>query len=163
MDAKHPQLPRAGIRTLRRLLVFTPPLLVLAIGGCGAGSRGDRGGAPLVSGSRGGSTAMLVGAARSAHRFAGRYGPLIYRRHLPQLPEATSAVMHQLELAAERVPPRRRALHPRPLGLALEPRGLGTLHARLSIGDGHSPVFSVGFTVARRAGHWSVVAISPPG
>jgi hypothetical protein len=162
MDARRRNPPRSDTPTPWRLLALAPALLALALAGCGAGSDGDGGGSALVSGSRGGSAATLADAARIAHRFAGRYAPLVYRRHLPQLPGATSAVMRELDIAAERVPRRRRGLRPRPLGLDLEPLGASGLHARLSIGDGRSPAFTVGFTVGRRGSRWRVVAISPP-
>jgi hypothetical protein len=118
----------------------------------------------MLAGVRGGSMSshQLLGAARLAHRFAFAYARSVYRRRPPHLPGASAALSRHLATAATRVPPVRRARHPRPLALSVEPRGR-QLRAAVKIGDGRSPVFSVAFTIKRRRSRWRVVAISPPG
>jgi hypothetical protein len=101
-------------------------------------------------------------AVRLAHRFADAYARSAYRRQSHRLPGATAAVERHLAAAASRVPPARRGLRPRALALSLRARDARTLDASVEIADGHSPPFSVGFTLKLRGKRWRVVAVSPP-
>lgn len=132
--------------------------------GCGTSAPSPRAETALLAGSSSGPVAgpHLAPAARLTRRFAVAYARSAYLRHPPQLPGATAAVGREVALAAQRVPPGRRRLHPRLLSLALQPQGVEGLSASAQIGDGRSPPFSVGFTVNRVGWRWRVVAISPP-
>lgn len=68
----------------------------------------------------------------------------------------------QVELAASRVPPSRRGLRPRLLGLALSVRSASALDASAELADPRNPAFSIAFTLTRREGRWRVVSISTP-
>jgi hypothetical protein len=139
------------------VLALLPICLLCA--GCGTRAPSPRDAPALLVGRRGGS----VAASQLARRFAAAYARGAYRRRPPRLPGATAAVRRALALAAARVPRSRRRLRPRLLALVLAPQAHGGLSASARIDDGHTPPFSVGFTVARRGAGWRVTAISPPG
>ncbi len=104
----------------------------------------------------------LAPAAAVARRFAAAYAGSLYRRRLPRLPDATAAVRAQLEVAALRVPPQRRGRRAVVDSLRFNIADRGQLRGNLGIADGISPSFSIGFTVALRAGRWRVVSVSTP-
>lgn len=111
-----------------------------------------------------GAHASVPTAARaSARRFATAYARSIYDPSPPRLPAATPEVALALRAAASRIPPSRRGLTPRPSGLALRPLDAEHASAAVTIDDGRSPPFSVGFTLDLRDGRWLVTRISPPG
>lgn len=158
-----PQRDHAARTALRRRGVPAAVALLVAAFlplGCGTAVPSSlNGGAGFVVGTRG--RAPFAGAPLAA-RFASAYARSAYSPRPPGLPGVTAAVQGALVSAAGRVPPGRRRLRPRLLGLTFTPRG-ATLEASARIGDGRSPPFTVGFTV-RRVGHgWRVVAISLPG
>jgi len=138
-------------------------LLALALVGCSSGDTNTQARSSLLSGTRGGSIAagQLAPAAHLARRFAYAYARSIYRNRPPRLPGATAALRRDLLEAASRVPPARRGLHPRALAVTLRPRD-DALAGVVTIGDGRSPPFTVGFVVRRQDSRWRVVAISPP-
>ncbi len=138
-------------------------LLALALVGCSSGDTNTQARSSLLSGTRGGLIAagQLAPAAHLARRFADAYTRSIYRSRPPRLPGATAALRRDLAAAASRVPPTRRGLHPRALAVTLRPRD-DALAAVVTIGDGRSPPFTVGFLVRRQDSRWRVVAISPP-
>lgn len=157
---RHKEAHRLATATLSLL-----PALALAAG-CGGASEGEHSPpAPLLQGEQrsGLDAADRAAAARLAIRFGRAYARAVYRRHPPRLPGATRALTRRLAQAASRVPASRRALHPRSVGLSLVFTGSVALHASVRIADGHSPPFSVGFTLQRRGDEWRVVAASPPG
>ena len=47
--------------------------------------------------------------------------------------------------------------------IVLELDRADTLRGSVEVGDGHSPPFSVGFTLKKRDVGWRVVSASPPG
>ncbi|HWW67548.1 MAG TPA: hypothetical protein VNY83_06145 [Solirubrobacterales bacterium] len=138
-------------------------LLAFALGGCSSGDTNTQAGSSLLSGTRGASIAAgrLAPGARVARRFADAYARSIYRRRPPLLPGATATLRRDLLAAASRVPPARRGLHPRALAVTLRPRG-AALAGVVTIGDGRSPPFSVGFLVRKQGSRWRVTTISPP-
>jgi hypothetical protein len=161
-----PNVSIAARRRLRPAPVAVSLLLICALhAGCGASAPSPRAESALVAGSSSDPVAgpLLAPAARLARRFAIAYARRAYLRRPSQLPGATVAVSREVALAAQRVPPNRRRLHPRLLSLALQPQGVAGLSASVQVGDGRSPRFSVGFTVNHVGRHWRVVAISPPG
>lgn len=144
-------------------------LAVAAIGwlsGCGApqrsapAGRGERPG--LISGRRAPGPRAPGGAARLARRFARAYAEDAYLRRPPTMPGEVAAVRRAVAAAASRVPPARRHLRPRLLGLRLWLGPGRSVAAAARIGDGRFPPFSVGFTVGRRGGRWSITLISLP-
>jgi hypothetical protein len=64
--------------------------------------------------------------------------------------------------AASRVPPARRHLRPRLLGLRLWLGPGRSIGAAVRIVDGRFPPFSVSFTAGRRGGRWVITSISLP-
>jgi len=162
MHAPRDSTPRSSGSDLRRHLRVSSVLALLPIcllhAGCGARAPSTGGAPALVVSGRGGS----VAASQLAHRFAFAYARSIYRRRPPRLPGATAALRRDLAVAASRVPPARRGLHPRALAVTLRPRG-AALAGVVEIGDGRSPPFSVGFLIRKQGSRWRVVTISPPG
>lgn len=151
----------------RRLAPMLGLLLAIAVAaGCGGAANGERPpAAPLLQGARGSAIDLADrdAAARLATQFGSAYARAVYQRHPPRLPGATRALDRLLAEAATRVPASRRHLHPRPVGLSLILMAPTVLHGSVSIADGHSPPFSVGFTLEKRGARWGVVAASPPG
>jgi hypothetical protein len=122
-------------------------------------------GTSLLSGAQGSAVAaeQRAAAARVARRFATAYARSAYRRRPPPLPGASAALTRRLALAAAKVPLARRRLRPHPLAIVLELDRADTLRGSVEVGDGHSPPFSVGFTLKKRDVGWRVVSASPPG
>jgi len=148
----------------RRAAAGLLALLALSAAACGGTPRPAGGGrAPaLLVGRRGTPPSQLLGAARTAGRFARAYAIGAYGRRAPDAPGESRMVRRALAAAAGRVPPARRGLHPRLLGLRLRPLGRGELGATARIGDGRYPPFTIGFTISRRGGRWIVTTISLP-
>lgn len=146
----------------RRAHLFA--LGALAIAGCGsAGTDPDRS-ALLLAGTKAPvSFARLDAAQTSARRFAAAYAKALYDPTPPQLPAVTSGVERAIRTAAARIPPARLGLRARDGALNLVPETPTRVRAAVSLADGRSPPFSVGFTLERRRGRWRVTAISPPG
>ncbi|MEZ5077217.1 MAG: hypothetical protein R2725_07230 [Solirubrobacterales bacterium] len=153
-----------------RLPCSPRPFALLALGatllllGCGSSQEPEPRSSSLVAGERAAPTppAQLASAATVARRFASAYAGSIYRRRLPRLADATAAVRAQLEAAALRVPPQRRGRRAVVDSLGFDIAERGQLRVNLGIADGISPPFSIGFTVALRAGRWRVVSVSTP-
>lgn len=147
-----------------------PFALLLALGaalpllGCGAAEEHAPSSSYLVVGERAAPVplAQLASAAQLAERFARAYARTVYLARPPSLPGASAALSRDLRAGAHRVPVARRRLHPRLADLHLSIASAGRLDASLLVVDNHSPMFSVGFSLARRAGGWRVVSISAP-
>lgn len=158
---------RTACSRLRRGVPGAAALLAAGslLGGCGAEVPSSAsGGAEFVVGTRSGALpAAPLDAAHFAARFANAYARNAYLSRPPRLTGTTAAVQGALVLAARRVPPGRRRLHPHLLGLTLAPHGARALEGSAQIGDGRSPPFTVGFTVGRVGYRWRVIAISLPG
>jgi hypothetical protein len=156
----------AGITVWRRCAPLVFALLVCLLhAGCRASAPSAHQSTELVlvGGSGPVVRPQFSAAARLADRFATAYARSAYLRHPPRLPGTTAVVRRSIAVAATRVPPSRRGRHPRALALVLRPARSHALAARVRIGDGYSPPFSVAFLVRRRGPNWRVVAISPPG
>lgn len=153
-----------------RLLCSPRPFALLALGatlllpGCGSSQEPEPRSSSLVAGERAAPIppVQLAPAAALARRFASAYAASIYRRRPPDLPGVTAAVQAQLEAAALRVPSQRRDRRPVVDALGFDISDPRRLSVDLGIADGISPPFSVGFTVALRAGGWRVVSVSTP-
>src|SRR5215213_117835 len=170
MEVRTDKLPTA--RTPRGRAPSLPcsprPFALLALGatllllGCGSSQKPGPRSSSLVAGVRAAPTppAQLAPAAAVARRFATTYAASIYRRPLPNLPALTTAVRRQLEVAAARVPAKRRGRRPYLDSLSFNIADPGRLQVDLGIADGSSPPFSIGFTVALRAGRWRIVSVS---
>lgn len=146
--------------------IFGLLLAIALLPGCGGAAQGERSRAePLLQGALGSGidAADRDAGARRAISFGRTYARVVYQRNPPRLPGATLALTHRLAEAATRVPPHRRGLHPRAIGVSLVPAGPAAIHGTVTIADGHSLPFSVGFTLERRDDVWRVVAASPPG
>jgi hypothetical protein len=137
---------------------------VLALAGCGAGHPQGPLPATLLAGRRGSlpSRPQLIVAARLVRRAAALYARGAYRRVPPRLPAASATVRGALAAAARRVPPSRRALRPRLLGLRLSLLGPRAVRASAAVGDGRFTSFSIAFTLSLRGGRWEITAISLP-
>ncbi|HVC07317.1 MAG TPA: hypothetical protein VND98_07030 [Solirubrobacterales bacterium] len=150
-------------RRPRRLasLLLLPALILI---GCGSTAHPTRSAASLLTGTHAGPipAAQLPRAAGVADRFAAAYARSVYRLHVPRLPEATLELQRRIEAVAVRVPPARVGLRPRALSVVLEPQNAVALRGRVTIGDGRSTPFSVGFLLERRGLRWLAVAISAP-
>ena len=140
-------------------------LFAAGLAGCGGGSGGASPPRPLVVGMRRATpprSAFRAGV-RVARNFVRIYARQAYRR-IPPRPNSTDRrVIAALAAAAARVPFSRRGLQPRLSALAIQPVGLRSLRATARIVDGHSPPFSVAFTLHRGPRGWQVIAISLPG
>jgi hypothetical protein len=156
MAAPNARFPLAA--TLAAIALFLGP------SACGTPSSAPDSAASLLSGSRAPiSPAELDRAATAARRFARAYARSIYRAQPPTLPGATARITAALRAATTRVPPARRLLATRVGRIDLEPGSTTRVAARVTILDGHSPPFTVGFGLEQRGRHWLVSSISPPG
>lgn len=168
-SSAHSPAPARSLRG-RALRPRPRPCALFALGaallllGCGTSEHHAPSSASLVVGERAGTTsaAQLATAAQLAVRFARAYARTIYRPHPPPLPGASVAVRRDLLVAARRVPFSRRPLHPRLAQLHLSIASPRRLDSSILIVDGHSPSFTVGFSLMRRTGGWRVVSISAP-
>lgn len=153
---------KAGLRRPRSALLA---LALLALGGCGANGGERPSAAPLISGAHPAPipAAELAAASAVARRFGEAYARAIYERAPPPLPAASPAVETSIRAAAARVPPTRRGRSPHAVAVRVEPQGADRLHAAVTIADGHSPSFAVGFLLRRRGPSWQITSISPPG
>ncbi len=152
------RIPQA--RPLAALALLAP---LLALGACGT-TRDPQPTDPLLTGARAPILPVqFERAASTAHRFATAYARSIYRRHPPPLPGATPGLAARLRATATRVPPSRRHLHPQLGGLRLDPESANRIDAVLTVLDGRSLPFTVGFELNHRGQHWLVTSISPPG
>jgi hypothetical protein len=151
--------------TLRRSRSALLALALIALGGCGDGGGEHSSPAPLISGARPAPipAAQLSAASTAARRFGEAYARTIYQRNPPPLPEASAGAQRSIRVAARRVPPARRGWSPHAAAVQVEPESAGRLHAAVTIADGHSPPFSVGFLIERRGSSWRITSISPPG
>lgn len=153
------RIPNARLRTALAALAA-----LLALNACSSTGEEPHSPDPLLIGSRAPiPRAQLNRATAAAHRFGSAYARSIYRAQPPPLPGATPQVTATLRTAAARVPPDRRDLHPRAGQLRLDPESATRAHAALTILDGRSPPFTVGFDLTRRGPAWRITAISPPG
>ena len=146
------------------VVVSAAAVLLTGCGGAGGPPPSVHGPRRLTRGHRRAPVPRRRGpAVRLAYRFARAYAEGAYRRRPPEIGAEDAAVRRELAAAAARVPPVRRGLRPRLLGLRLWLHASGSLGAAARVGDGHLPPFSVGFTVGRRGGRWVITSISPPG
>jgi hypothetical protein len=159
------RISQPGSRRRHRVaFVATALSLCVAVGGCGPGpSRKAGGGELLAVGARRAAPtpARLRTGTDLAHRAARIYAAGAYSRRPPTLPRESGEVASELSAAARRVPPARRRRDPGLRGLVLHPIGVGRIVATALIGDGVSPLFTVGIELRWRGG-WRVVAISLP-
>jgi hypothetical protein len=143
-----------------RLALISAIALSLSLGACARQDSTDSRATGLITGTR----APVPAAARaSARRFASAYAPSIYDPSPSPVPTTTPEVALALRAAASRIPPSRRGLTPRAAGLALRPIDADRVNAALTVDDGRSPPFTVGFALGLRDGRWRVIQISPPG
>lgn len=147
-----------------RLALLSAIAVSLTLAACASPDPPHPSAAHLLSGARAplGPNALALARA-SARRFASAYARSIYDPSPPHLPAATPAVNATILAAAARIPPSRLRLHPRAATLLFHPLDRHHVSAALTIEDGRSPPFSVGFTLEHRRRRWLVTAISPPG
>ena len=139
-------------------------VLSLTLGACAAPDPPRPPDTHLLTGAHAPLEAAALRAARvSARRFATAYARSIYDPSPPRLPASTTEVALAIRAAASRIPPSRRGLRPHAAALTLHPLDHRHASAAVTIDDGRSPPFSVGFTIERRRSRWLVTAISPPG
>jgi hypothetical protein len=135
--------------------------LLIGCGGMGpSGRTHDR--SALIVGRRAPSSRPSAWAVGLAHRFASTYARDAYLRRPPAIPGESVPVRRAVVEAASRVPPARRGLRPRLLGLRLWLLPGGSLGAAARIGGGRFPPFSVGFSVGSRGGRQLITSISLP-
>jgi hypothetical protein len=150
--------------SLQRALAVAA-LLAVGLAGCGEGS-GASSSVPalLVVGARGDVPARpkLQAGVRVARNFARVYALAAYRSRSLPTSSVSRRVVAALVAAAARVPSSRRRLKPRLGSLLIQPIDATGLRATARIVDGHSPPFSIGFTLRRVAEGWQVTAISLP-
>src|SRR5262245_32458745 len=136
-----------------RLALISATALSLALAACARQDMTDPRATHLITG----TGALVPAAARaSARRFASAYARSIYDPTPPRVPATTPEVALALRAAGSRIPPSRRGLTPRAAGLIFRPIDGDRVSAAMTIDDGRSPPFSVGFTLALRDGRWRV-------